>query len=323
VTQDFQSPGGGLMGNAAIFNVSSGIYFPYIATALKAFTTNPVWWPQNDEAFSGVEGVATAGEDSAGNAITNYRTADQGSSVPAASGTLNRDLPDLSTPSMAEVTADSSAYMAFSHDAASGEQVINSGSFGGSVPDAKFDKASAIGAALTANQVMGEYITSGDYGTEWVITLPTRYTKVSDNGAEVPFATELETASGRACQYTESDFWDREEGKVGEVGIPELPPGYVGALCYAVNVITINGSWVGYSDVVSSMAVSSPVQLEGDGWGFIDLSSHTVTPTVFTAGDVSGELRGLPVLGFIVVADSVTGTERGGVFPLRLMADEQ
>jgi hypothetical protein len=334
VTQDFQSPGGGLMGNAAIFNASSGIYFPYNATALKTFTTNPIWWPQSDEVFSHVEGVASDGEDSAGNAISNYRTADNGSTLPSVGGTLNRDLPDLSTPSMAEVSANSSAYTAYSHVAATGEQVINSGSFGGSVPDAKFDKASAVSAALTARQVMGEYITSDHYGTEWIITLPTRYTKVSSNGAQAPF-TSLETAtSGTACQSVASDFWNREELQATDgVGIPEFPPTGLSALCNEVNVISIVGALNDFSLLSSSNAVSSiavnhyiTLYIDGfnpDGWGFIDLSSNSVTPTVLTAGDASGELQGLPLIGFIAVADIVSSTQRGGVFPLRLMADEQ
>jgi hypothetical protein len=166
VTQDFQSPGGGLMGNAAIFNTASGIYYPYNATALKAFSTNPIWWPQNSAVFNRVEGVSTDGEDSAGNAIANYRTADSGSTVPSTDGALNRDLPDLSTPSMAEVSEDRSSYSVISHIAASGELAINSGSFGGSAPDAKQDKASAVSAALAVNQITGEYITSDHYGTD-------------------------------------------------------------------------------------------------------------------------------------------------------------
>ncbi|MEW8702081.1 MAG: hypothetical protein AB2601_21695 [Candidatus Thiodiazotropha sp.] len=49
VSQDFANPGGGLYGEAAIFNANSGIYFPYNATALKQFAESPIWWPQNDQ----------------------------------------------------------------------------------------------------------------------------------------------------------------------------------------------------------------------------------------------------------------------------------
>jgi hypothetical protein len=324
VTQDFQSPGGGLIGNAAIFNATSGIYYPYNATALRAFATNPIWWPQNSEVFNHVEGVVTLGEDSAGNAISNYRTADQGSSVPSVDGTLNIDLPDLSTPSMAEVTADSSAYMAFSHAATNGELVINSGSFGGSVPDAKHGKASAVGAALTTNRIMGEYINSGDYGTEWIVTFPTRYTKVSHSGAGAPFTTIETASSGKACENMLIDYWDREEQKNSENFIMGPEPNMMD-FCYATNVLspylTTSSETI---DVVYSRAVKLPFILEfNDGWGYVDMSSRVVTPTQFTAGDPSGEIQGLPMVGFIAVADTVTGTERGGVFPLRLRVDEQ
>ncbi|MEW8398975.1 MAG: hypothetical protein AB2707_22705, partial [Candidatus Thiodiazotropha sp.] len=77
-------------------------------------------------------------------------------------------------------------------------------------------------------------------------------------------------------------------------------------------------------DVVYSKAAKLTFSLEyDDGWGYVDMSRRSVTPTLFNAGDPGGELLGLPLIGFIAVADTVTGTERGGVFPLRVMADEQ
>ena len=322
-TQDFQSPGGGLFGSAAIFNAASGVYFPYNATALKEFAANPVWWPQNDEVFTRIEGVATDGEDSAGNAISNYRTADNGSTVPSTGGTLNRDLPDLSTPSMAEVTADSSAYTAFTHVAASGAQAINSGSFGGSVPNAQHDKASAVGAALTANTIRGEYLTTGDYTTDWVITLPTRYAKVSDSGVSAPFSVLEVAVSGQACHGVSFDHWNRKENKnSGDINflVPPLP---APTFCYAANVTSLNENRE-YSFALSSKAIKRDVPLEfADGWSIMGLSAHTVTPTVLNAGDASGDVVGLPVIGFSAVADMVSGTERGGVFPFRVLADEQ
>jgi hypothetical protein len=103
-----------------------------------------------------------------------------------------------------------------------------------------------------------------------------------------------------------------------------LPLNKVYALCNEVNVIPINSNLTGYSNVVSSRAVAySIINLDADGWGFIDLSRFSVTPTVFTAGDASGNITGLPVIAFSVVADIVTGTERGGLFPLRILVDEQ
>jgi hypothetical protein len=225
---------------------------------------------------------------------------------------------------MAEVTADSSAYMAFSHAVASQEPVINSGSFGGSAPDAKFDKASAVSAALAAYRFMGEYITSGDFGTEWVVTFPNRYAMVSDNDADAPFGT-IETASdGMACEHSTITHRDRE-GKTNSENFIMGPPPNLISYCYAVNV---HSGWDDmnseYTDVVSSKAVKQNFNLEfEDGWAYVGWYLATVTPTVFTAGDDSGVVRGLPLIGFIAVADMVAGLERGGVFPLRVMADEQ
>jgi hypothetical protein len=322
VSQDFQPPGGGLYGSAAIFNSASGIYFPYNASALRRFASNPIWWPQNSDVFSHVEGVATAGEDSAGNAISNYTTADSGSTVPSAGGTLNRDLPDLSTPSVSEVTADSSAYTAFTHVAASDEQAINSGSFGGSVPNASFDKASAVSAALTGNRIMGDYITSDSYGTDWVVTFPTRYTKVSDTEVNPPFYSSETVATGKACAFLLIDSWDREEKKNYDVFF-WLPPN-TASMCHAVNVLSASNEVNGYSEVLSSKVVQYTLPLDlADGWGYIDMSAYSTTPTVFNAGDASGAISGLPVLGFVAVADRVSGVERGGVFPLRVTFDEQ
>jgi hypothetical protein len=236
---------------------------------------------------------------------------------------LNRDLPDLSTPSMAEVTADSSAYMVSSYVAATGELATNSGSFGGSAPNARNDKATAVGAALTANRIMGNYITSEDYGTEWIVTFPTRYTKVSDSGADAPFMTVETASSGQACHNSTIDHWDRN-GTGGNVDMGFiLPPNHI-TFCYAVNVKQFNGVLNDFTEVTSSKAAGVARGLDfEDGWGSIDLSFYTVTPTVFTAGDSSGDVRGLPLIGFAAVADAVSGTERGGVFPLRIAVDEQ
>ncbi|MEJ2611476.1 MAG: hypothetical protein P8179_15685, partial [Candidatus Thiodiazotropha sp.] len=57
VTQDFAAPGGGLVGNAAVFNPTSGIYYPYNATALNQYSGNPIWWPQNSQAFQSIAAV--------------------------------------------------------------------------------------------------------------------------------------------------------------------------------------------------------------------------------------------------------------------------
>jgi hypothetical protein len=333
VSQDFASPGGGLYGEAAIFNASSGVYFPYNATALKQFAASPIWWPQNTQPFTAVEGAA-AGVDSGGNSIANYRTADNGSTVPQADGTINADLPDLSTPTTAEVSADSSAYHVISNATATGDPVINTGNFGGGVADgdrAMDDKASAVSAALTGHVITGTYITSGDYASDWVITLPTRYTKVSDSVTDhsrAPFTVMESSDTGEACHTFDMDYWNREETQYyisSDVGIGypfhvEYP-----SLCYAANVIALN-DYVGpshFSTSAASKAAKYTLDLGvgyEDGWAIIDLADYTSTPA---AGSVPAVVTGLPVLGFTAVTDTVLGTERGGVFTSRIVVDEQ
>jgi hypothetical protein len=328
VAQEFRAPSGGLFGSAAVFNAASGIYFPYNATALEQFTSNPIWWPQNGQVFSSVEGGGTV--DSNGNSIENYRTADDGSSVPAAGGTLNADLPDLSTPSMVEVNGDSSSYEVVSRDGATGYYAINRGSFGGAVAagnNAKYDKASAVTAALAVRSIHGEYITSADYNTDWVVTWPSAYTKVSDTDVDAPFLSTETASSGRSCHNVGFEYWDREESGASlndDVGI--MGPSIALNLCFNVNVLSVSNTFIEYSEVTSSKAVRTELVLGSsfaDGWAHMDLSDYTQTPTILEAGDASGRVTGLPVIGFTAVADVVTGSERGGVFGFRMTVDQQ
>jgi hypothetical protein len=122
------------------------------------------------------------------------------------------------------------------------------------------------------------------------------------------------------------EHWNREERKNSDAGIMG-PPANLIEYCYAVNV-QMRGDYDddddNFTDVVSSKAVREWMYLEfEDGWGYVELSNSSITPTVFIAGDASGELRGLPLIGFIAVADMVSGIERGGVFPFRSVVDEQ
>ncbi|MGD9172035.1 MAG: hypothetical protein PVI97_18605, partial [Candidatus Thiodiazotropha sp.] len=217
---------------------------------------------------------------------------------------------------------------------ATGDPVINTGSFGGGVADgdrAMDDKASAVSAALTGHVITGTYITSGDYASDWVITLPTRYTKVSDSVTDhsrAPFIVMESSDTGEACHTFDMDYWNREETQYyisSDVGIGypfhvEYP-----SLCYAANVIALN-DYVGpshFSTSAASKAAKYTLDLGvgyEDGWAIIDLADYTSTPA---AGSVPAVVTGLPVLGFTAVTDTVSGTERGGVFTSRIVVDEQ
>jgi hypothetical protein len=190
VVQDFTAPGGGLIGNAAVFNPNSGIYFPYNATALRQYSENPIWWPQNSQEFQLITDVAgggvaaiTGGNDSNGNAHTNYFSADDDS--PLVNGNaLNFDLPDLSTPSVGEVATGDAIASQFTTDDGSntpalmGDLTIKTGTFNGAV-SMEDNKRDAVSASLMGNAIIGEYITSGTYATDWVVTFPTRYLHVN------------------------------------------------------------------------------------------------------------------------------------------------
>ncbi|MEJ2611693.1 MAG: hypothetical protein P8179_16845, partial [Candidatus Thiodiazotropha sp.] len=239
-----------------------------------------------------------------------------------------------STPTMDEVSADSATYHVISSVTATGVPAINTGSFGGAVAAgnrAMDNKASAVTAALTARSIISSYITSGNYATEWIITFPTRYTKVSDNAVEPvrpPFTNFEDPAAGQACHDISPDCWNREETQSLVLYntysfFPALAPSFT--LCYEANVVTINSitSHMGFSDATSSRAARFDAVLGDnflDGWAIIGLDDYSVTPAV---GSVPAVVTGLPVLGFSAIADTVSGIERGGVFANRITVDEQ
>lgn len=343
VTQTFNTPTGGLYGSAAVFDPNSGIYLPYNATALENFAANPIWWPQNSQVFTAVESGLVLGQDSFGNPISNYYTADN-STVITAAGVLNFDLPDLSTPTSAEVNADESVYHVYSRVAATSLPAINQGGFAGNGPattdTAAVDKASAVSAALTGNTITGDYITSGNFATDWIITFPTRYLQVSENGVSAPYyvvdpnaafaPTVEDLVSGQACLQAGFNYWDREETpNTGDIGVgisPGVPP-QAFVLCYEVNVLSMDAGGSAASSIAVNADLSAALQF-ADGWAEMDLTTeanHAATPNGLTPflGDGSGDVIGLPVLGFTAVSNITSGSNKGGVFASRVTVDEQ
>jgi hypothetical protein len=339
IAQDFNAPGGGLIGNAAVFNPNSGVYFPYNATALNQYSANPIWWPQNSQEFVSVTDPATGNSaiagslDSAGNAHSNYFSADDDAPL-IGTNALNFDLPDLSTPSTAEVTAGALANQYTTDDGLTtpgfeDDPTIKTGIFTAAA-SGEDNKRDAVTASLMGNAITGEFITSGTYGTDWVITFPTRYLHVTQSvagvgGAAEPPFTQVEVAeTGQACHDVNFDYWNREEGQNAvsiDVGVsPGIPsPGVV--LCYEVNVLAMNDSSAAdaASDVLGSITNKATFPLGAnfaDGWAQLGFGGYSLTDAaavVFT---------GLPVVGFSAVADTVAGLERGGVFPSRVTFDQ-
>lgn len=327
VRQAFSRPRGGLFGNAAIFNPASGIYFPYNAQALENFADEPLWWAQNAKEFDDIV------SNPSGLSVDEFETADQGTTVPKGSeggATLNFDLPDLSTPDYDEAY-DGTASAAIFENGPDIEGGYFDGTTGVDPLDPDFDeanlaKAQAVTAALMGVGLQGEYLTSSDFATDWLITFPTRYLMVADDAdrwgdddldtlARDPFTEGEDPASGQACHDVDFDYWNREEDKnEGDTGVgvsPGLPPEQF-SLCYEVNVLALNNGSE-YSESLASKAVKASVDLQfGDGWATIGLDSYSLTST-------DGALfNGLPITGFNAVSDLVEGTEKGGVFTNRV-----
>ncbi|MEL0585631.1 MAG: hypothetical protein AAES65_12235 [Candidatus Thiodiazotropha sp. (ex. Lucinoma kazani)] len=205
ITQDFAPPGGGLIGNAAIFNPASGIYYPYNATALNQYSANPIWWPQNAQPFVSVTdptagNVAIAGSvDSAGNAHTNYFSADDDAPLDGGNA-LNFDLPDLSTPATVEVTLGAGATAnQYTTQALTFNPTIKTDTFNAAA-SAEDNKRDAVTASLMGNAITGEYITSGTFGTDWIVTFPTRYLHVTESLVGPPIVAGAATAPFTVAQ---------------------------------------------------------------------------------------------------------------------------
>jgi hypothetical protein len=344
ITQHFAPPSGGLIGNAAIFNPNSGIYYPYNATALNQYSANPIWWPQNSLPFESITDVTAGGgagaaaiagnNDSNGNAHTNYFSADDNAPLSAGGNALNFDLPDLSTPSVAEVAASAATANQYTTQAASFNPTVKTDTF--TAPVANTDimdmKRNAVTASLMGNAITGEYLTTGTFGTDWIVTFPTRYlhvgeditTTVPDEGfVAAPFTVEQTAATGQACHTVDFDYYNREETQntvAVDVSVsPGVPtPGV--SLCYEVNVLSMNDSSAAgtVSDVVGSITNKAVFDLGGsfaDGWARLGFGAYTL------AGDAV-TFTGLPVVGFSAVNDVVSGTEKGGVFASRVTFDQ-
>jgi hypothetical protein len=183
------------------------------------------------------------------------------------------------------------------------------------------------------NAITGEYITTGDFGTDWVVTFPTRYLHVTqtvgdgsviEGEATDPFTVEETAETGQACETIDFDYWNREETQntvAIDVGVsPGVPiPGVV--LCYEVNVLALNDANAADepSEVLGSITNKVTFDLGTgfeDGWAELGFSAFSLT------SQDAVTFTGLPVIGFSAVADTVAGLERGGVFASRVTFDQ-
>lgn len=179
-------------------------------------------------------------------------------------------------------------------------------------------KIDAVSAVFAANDVQNEYVASsnGSVGTDWVLTLPTKYAYVDaqPNGAisgataaYAPFDAlfgATAATSGTACSVLQASqsIFDREEntytatGSCGFVCPPPVDTSH--KLCLETNVVALD--FTGSSSVLATQLVPQEIihPLGSSGWIKWDLSQavHQLNPAV------NGEVfHGLPITGFAAV----------------------
>jgi hypothetical protein len=200
-----------------------------------------------------------------------------------------------------------------------GDPTIRTGTFNGAV-SMEDNKRDAVTASLMGNAIIGEYITSGTYATDWIVTFPTRYLHVNTDTFSEPFTSVETEANGQACLDVNFDYWNREAthdsyGNYIDIWFPTPDAAH----CYEVNVLSLNGTSNSSSptEALGSITNKTVLPLDrniADGWaslgfGAYSLVSDDVVPVTFS---------GLPAVGFSAVANTVSGLERGGVFASRV-----
>jgi hypothetical protein len=322
--QRFLTPTGGLYGHAVIYNPDDGTYFSYNATALRALYQHPEWFPQNGNS----------------NAALNPYSADSG--LIADGGNVEYwDLPDLSTPDVGEnLTSALSAVVntttflgqqyqddrgtpaGFATTTKQTFKAINTGATWnatelGTLADRKRD---SVTWSLMRGGLQNDYITSGDFDTEWVVSFPTRYLHVQastnanlNDEADAPFTKDEEVITGEACMDVDWQYADREEGMPTVSGSVGFSPGGISAdafqLCYEVNVMAFNQSDSAATGALKSWGSAKYVTLDSayeDGWAALDFATST---DYRLAG-----MDGLPLIGFAAISDSSGSVPRGATF---------
>jgi len=340
--QDLNNPTGGLYAHAAVFNPTDGTYFTYAADALVGWADGVLWFPQNS---TGVEELWPYTTDQG-------LAWDQG--VDDNGFVEYFDLPDLSTPAITSgsalfagtklaegngvtnnTIATISVFRGNSGGPLTAPLFIANPDFNGTNPPgvtlaiggrAAGGKRLAVTAALMKNALTNDYITSDGYETEWLVTFPTRYLHVNveggvdANGDELPayaaatwpFTAYERAATGEACEEISFEYWDREEGQVSDPGSIDFSPGGTVPdkfqLCYEVNVMAFNQDAGANSAVLRSASVAKYIGLADgydNGWAALDFSSF---------GFPGNPWIGLPVTGFMAVADTSGAVARGATF---------
>jgi len=197
-------------------------------------------------------------------------------------------------------------------------------------------KRDMVTAALMRGALTNDYITGGGYGTEWLVTFPSRYLHVNVEGgvdvngddlppwvtAAAPFTQAESSKTGEACEVIGFEYWDREEGQVSDPGSIDFSPGGSTPdkfqLCYEVNVMAFNQDAGSSTAVLRSDQIAKYVGLEtgyDNGWAKLDFTDFEL---ILGNGSRNGQghtgWTGLPVIGFMAVADKAGDVLRGATF---------
>jgi hypothetical protein len=194
----------------------------------------------------------------------------------------------------------------------------------------------AVSAVIMHSSVMGEYGFDATFGTDWVITMPTKRFYVNGVVPRAPFQRiwngTSSTGNGTACVDITIDSYDREEGSstvdddfspTGETGIPQL--------CWEATVVSFGSGPATASGVVGSTNLSrfNAFQATGTSGGWAELtfgnanSNPAFTPrlgalptsqtTIVSATGIGAPVvgavtfTGLPAIGFSVISATFPG----------------
>jgi hypothetical protein len=167
-----------------------------------------------------------------------------------------------------------------------------------------------VTAALMRDQVVNEYVWGTDangvgFGTDWVITMPTKgfHVGTTITTATQPFSSTLTTTG--ACEAVSLTTYNREEQS--STALAFSPPGQGSNLCWEVSVISWGTSNV-LGGVTTRQTISTGFQ---SGWirmafaqKLVNANNLTYKTTFYGAGGPvtspanAGTYTGLPVVGF-------------------------
>jgi len=183
VNRGYSAPTGGLMANWTIVDLAKNSTSTGAALAIRALNGaanaagNIVWFPQT------TDGVTTANAElfTADPLLTAALFKTTNTTGTAFVGATNQDFPDLSTPYTTR-PANIGALAAYQ---------------AGAVVEPE-EQAAAVSASLAVTNIVNEYITDGNFSTDWVLSMPTRRYSVAANYAATGAAAVVFNPSLRA-----------------------------------------------------------------------------------------------------------------------------